>query len=117
MKKKQTKTAFAAGIGYTLGNILIKGINILALPIFSRILSTEEFGVFNVFMSYDAILSVIIGFALHSSIRSAKMQFKERIHEYTASVTILYFLNTLLLTVLVILFGRPISGLLGFKSG
>ena len=116
MKKTQTKTAFAAGIGYTLGNILIKGINILALPIFSRILSTEEFGVFNVFMSYDAILSVIIGFALHSSIRSAKMQFKERIHEYTASVTILYFLNTLLLTVLVILFGRPISGLLGFKE-
>ena len=37
--------ALRSGVGYTLGNVLIKGINFLTLPIFSRILSPEEFGV------------------------------------------------------------------------
>ena len=56
MSSEKKNAALTAGIGYTVGNILIKGINILTLPIFSRLMTQEEFGVFNVFMSYDAIL-------------------------------------------------------------
>ena len=52
--------ALRSGIGYTIGNIFIKGINFLTLPIFSRLLSPEEFGIYNVFASYDLILFVIL---------------------------------------------------------
>ena len=65
-----------AGIGYTVGNILIKGINFLTLPLFSRLLTTEEFGVYNVFASYEAILYVVVGLSIHSSVRSANLEFK-----------------------------------------
>lgn len=65
--------AVSAGMGYTLGNMLIKGINFLTVPIFSRLMSTDEFGVYNVFLSYDAILSVLIGMALHSSVKSLSL--------------------------------------------
>ena len=55
--KMQIKSkAVSAGMGYTLGNMLIKGINFLTVPIFSRLMSTDEFCVYNVFLSYDAIL-------------------------------------------------------------
>ena len=43
-------TAMKAGLGYTIGNVLVKGINFLTLPLFSRLLTTEEFGVCNVFL-------------------------------------------------------------------
>ena len=74
--------ALSAGIGYTIGNILIKGINFLSIPLFSRLLTTEEFGVYNTFLAYDAILCIIISFALYMSLRSAKVEFKEKIDEY-----------------------------------
>ena len=53
------QTAVKAGIGYTVGNILIKGISFMTLPVFSRLLTTEQFGVYNVFVSYEAILYVV----------------------------------------------------------
>ena len=48
MKLKQSKV-FKAGIGYTIGNVMVKGINFLAIPIFSRLLTTEEMGLYTVF--------------------------------------------------------------------
>lgn len=112
----QGKKAVKAGIGYTVGNILIKGINILTLPIFSRIMSTEEFGVYNVFLSYDAILFVIMGFALHTSIRSANTEFKGEIDRYTSSISLIYIINTLVFMLAVILFGGVLSDWLGFEK-
>lgn len=108
-------SALKAGIGYTVGNILVKGINFLTIPLFSRLLSTEEFGVYNVFLSYDAILFVVIGFALHSSIRSANITFRGKIDEYTSSITLVYLLNALILIAAVLLFGGFLSRLLSFE--
>ena len=108
--------ALTAGLGYTVGNILIRCISILTLPIFSRLMTTEEFGVFNVFMSYDAVLYVIVGFALHSSIRSANLEFKGRIDEYTSSVSLIYLICAVILSALVLAFGDSIGSLLGFNN-
>ena len=105
--------ALRSGIGYTLGNMLIKGINFLTLPIFSRLLSPEEFGVYNVFASYDAILFVIIGLALHASIQSANLEFRGEINRYTSSVSLVYILNGAVLMAVAVLFQRQLSGLLG----
>ncbi len=116
MKPKKTASAFSAGIGYTIGNIFIKCINILTLPLFSRLLSPEEFGVYNVFMSYDAILFVIVGLALHSSIQNANLEFKGKIDEYTSSISLIYLLNTLVMLLGVLLFGDFLSELLGFRQ-
>jgi len=108
--------ALTAGLGYTVGNILIRCISILTLPVFSRLMTTEEFGVFNVFMSYDAVLYVIVGFALHSSIRSANLEFKGRIDEYTSSVSLIYLICAVILSALGLAFGDSIGSLLGFNN-
>lgn len=105
--------ALRSGIGYTIGNILIKGINFLTLPIFSRILSPEEFGVYNTFVSYDTILFVILGLALHTSIRSANLEFRGQIDRYISSISLLYIGNAILFLGIVALFYRPIANLLG----
>ena len=116
MSSQKKGAALTAGIGYTIGNIFIKGINILTLPLFSRLMTQEEFGVFNVFMSYDAILFVIVGLALHTSIRNANLEFRGQIDRYTSSVTLIYLLMAAFFTLLVLLFGQTLSRILGFEE-
>lgn len=104
--------ALRSGIGYTVGNVLIKGINFLTLPIFSRLLSKEEFGVYNVFVSYDTIFVVIMGLALHASIQSANLEFRGKINRYTSSISLIYVGNLILFLTAAALFHRQLSKLL-----
>lgn len=60
MADSGTKAA-KAGLAYTVGNVLLKGIAFLTLPIFSRILTTEEFGFYNLYVSYETILTIFVG--------------------------------------------------------
>lgn len=116
MSSEKKNAALTAGIGYTVGNILIKGINILTLPIFSRLMTQEEFGVFNVFMSYDAILFVLVGLALHTSIRNANLEFPGKIDSYTSSITLIYLLMAAFFAGLVLFFGDFFAKILGFEE-
>lgn len=106
--------AVKAGIGYTIGNILIKGINIFVLPIFSRIMTTEEFGLYNVFLSFDAILYIFMGFSLHASVKSANYEFKNEIDSYTSSISLIYIFNAALLFILGILFGNYLADIINY---
>ena len=116
MKGEKKSSVFAAGIGYTVGNILIKGVGILTLPLFSRIMSTAEFGVYNVFLSYESLLFVIIGLALHSSVRSADLEFKGNVDKYVSSVSLIYILNLLIFLVVTLLFGDTLSKWLALEK-
>lgn len=109
--------ALRSGIGYTLGNILIKGINFLTLPIFSRLLSPEEFGVYNIFASYDAILFVLVGLALHASLQSANLEYRGKINNYTASVTLIYIFNGAVLVLFAALFRNQLASVMGLPAG
>ena len=67
MKNKYLK----AGFGYTIGNYLLKGLSFLTMPIFARLLTTAEYGEYGTFLSYEGMLFVVIGFAIHSSYKNA----------------------------------------------
>ena len=58
--------AFTAGVGYTLGNLLIKGIVFFSLPIFTRILSPEDYGIVNTYTAYNAIFCMILGLSIQA---------------------------------------------------
>lgn len=74
-----------AGIGYTIGNYLLKGLTFFSIPIFSRLMSTSDYGIYNTFAAYESIIFVIIGFALHASFKNAKYKFKEDFDKYISS--------------------------------
>lgn len=109
------RNALQAGLGYTIGNILVKGINFLTLPLFSRLLSTAEFGVYNIFISYDAILIVLVGWAMHSSVKSAHYEYKKT-DEYVSSISLLYIITALIYTGIIIIGGDKLSSWLGFSG-
>lgn len=68
--------AIKASIGYTVGNYLLKGLSFLTIPIFARLLSTEDYGTVNTFGAYESIMFVIIGFAIHASYKNARYKYQ-----------------------------------------
>ena len=71
-EKKAGNRVLKAGIGYTIGNYLLKGLSFFTIPIFTRLLTTQDYGKYNVFLSYENIIFVLIGFAIHSSYTEAE---------------------------------------------
>ena len=63
--------AVRAGAGYTIGNYLIKGLSFLAVPVFTRLMSTADFGTFGTFSALESILYLPAGLALHTSFKNA----------------------------------------------
>ena len=108
--------AVKAGIGYTVGNMLVKGITFLTIPLFTRLMSTESYGLFNTFNSYMAILTIFIGLALHASIKNAKYDFGEKLPNYTSSMIIIITACAALFGVIALIFGNEISKILAYSG-
>lgn len=115
-KNKPKSSAAMAGIGYTIGNLLVKGLAFLTIPIFSRLMSTADYGIYNTFMAYSSILTIIVGLALHSSVKNAKYDFKGRLAEYSSSVVLLIIFNAVLLLALAICFSSWLSEWTGLNA-
>lgn len=94
MATQSNNKVIKAGAGYVIGNYLIKGITFLSAPIFTRLFTTEEFGEINTFFSYESILYIIIGLALHSSLNKAYFKYKEKFNEYTSSLVLMLLVST-----------------------
>lgn len=65
-----------AGLGYTIGNYLLKGLSFISIPIYTRLLSTSNYGAFNNFLTYESIFFIILGCAIHSSYNSAHYKYE-----------------------------------------
>lgn len=91
------KSIIKAGLGYTVGNYLIKGINFLTIPVFTRILSTSDYGIYNTYLAYEGILFLICGLGLHASVKKAKYNFGEEFDEYNSSIMVLSLFNLFVL--------------------
>lgn len=79
---QQEKREIRAGIGYTIGNIFIKGASFISLPIFTRLLSTGDFGIYNTYLAYESLLCVIVGLGVSVSLKNAKIDFSGEIDTY-----------------------------------
>lgn len=117
MSENVGRKAAKAGIGYTVGNILVRGITFLSLPIFTGLMSTQEFGLYTTYVSYVNILTLLSGLGLHAGFKAAKVEFSKEMDNYTsAMLTITLLYNTLLLAV-VFLLRKPIGAFLTFDTG
>ena len=104
-----------AGIGYTVGNYLLKGINFLTVPIFTRLMSTADYGTYGIYMTYDSIITVFIALALHSSLKNAKYEYKERFDKYLSSILIIPLLVLAAFLVIVNVFSGAFQNLLALN--
>lgn len=75
-----------AGLGYMVGNMFIKGISFITLPIFTRLLTTNDFGIYNTYGAYESILAILLGVGMYSSIKNANYDYKDKLNTYVATL-------------------------------
>lgn len=108
------KKELKAGLGYTIGNILIKGISFLTLSVFSRLLNTADFGIYNTYVAYEAIISIIVGLGIYSSIKNAKKDYKE-VECYVSTQNWICLFTAICILLLCFIFRNQISSFTGFS--
>jgi O-antigen/teichoic acid export membrane protein len=109
------------GLIYTLGNYFIKGLTFLTLPIFVRLLSPIDYGIYNMFIAYEGFFFVIIEFALNSSYRSAWYRFGtlkngKDYYSYISTSMVVIIVSTILWIIFCLLNKSWLSALLNLNS-
>lgn len=71
---------------YAFGSVFDKAISLLLLPVFTRLLTTESYGFVSTYNSICQIALVIVSVQLFSSIRTACVDYKEKLNEYVSAI-------------------------------
>lgn len=104
------------GFWYTLGTLLVQGINFLTLPIYTRVITPEVFGQYSLYLSWVNLFSLIIGLQISGSLPIAKLKYKNEYDKYSAhgiSLSLVFFLIVLLVSYL---FGEIGAKLVNFSK-
>ncbi|MBP5292473.1 MAG: oligosaccharide flippase family protein [Lachnospiraceae bacterium] len=80
------RKAGKAGLWYTIANVLLKGCVFLSLPIFTRLMATGDFGIYNSYIAYEQLLQAVLGLGLYGTVKNAKLDFEEDFERYLSSV-------------------------------
>ena len=112
----QNNKIIKAGSWYTFTNFFVKGLAFITIPIFTRILSTEDYGLVSLYNTWVLILSIVIGLSLNESIRRGKYDFPEEYDQFSSSITAL---TVIIFSGFFMLFGllkTSMQSILGFSD-
>ena len=71
MNDNNIKNAFKAGIWYTISTLLVKSISIISTPLYTRLMSTADYGISATFNTWYALLFIICSLNVGYSIGRA----------------------------------------------
>lgn len=95
-----------------VGSILIRAVDLISIPIFTRLLDTASYGRVSVFTTYVQILTVILSLDMYGCTGRATQEFKERKDQFY-SVTIFFSMMwTAFILILCNIFSPTVSYLL-----
>lgn len=80
---------------YTISMFLTRGIVFITMPIFTRLLTREEYGNFSVFTSWQSILLIFCSLELYSTLNRARFDYPDE-HEFNGYITSCLCLCTLI---------------------
>lgn len=113
-KYKSMSVQARAALWFVFCSFLQKGISFVTVPIFTRMMTTEEYGAFTLYLSWLQIFTVITSLYLYNGVFDNGMaKFAHDRDRYTASMQgLTVCLNTVVFLV-VLLFIKPFEVLLG----
>lgn len=103
------KKAVKSGIYFVVSQILIRGITFITTPVFTRLLSTEQFGEIRVYESWLQIAVPIMSLCLWKSVERAKYDMRDEFDAYTSSTQTLSYISIALMTGVCLLFKEQIQ--------
>ena len=107
-KYRNFSPAAKASFWFVFSNVMLRGISFITLPIFSRILTTAEYGVVSVFSSWETIISIFCTLTLWGGVFNIVLvKHSEERDKYISSFQGLATTLTILFFALTIVFIQP----------
>lgn len=97
-----------------LGPIILNGINFFTVPIFTRMLGTENYGIVSLYATWVQVFTIIMGIQTCGTISVSRSYFDEKeLKPYYSSILSLSCLTSASVTTIVLIFINPISKFMG----
>lgn len=102
---------------YTIAGLMLKGINFLVFPIFSRILTPEDYGIMNVFSTWVGFMTIFGSMQLNACIPTAKSKFDKNKYD-DLIITILSYTTIVFIVInlISVVFKSSISNYVGISE-
>lgn len=101
------------GINYIIANFFSKGLVFLMIPIYTRMLTPNEYGIYSIYVSLVSIFNVLVSFNLPGAIKQSYLKRKEEFSEILGTNLIFSFLFIIPISVFYFLFKNKISVFFG----
>lgn len=75
-----------AGAFYLVGTLFNKGIGFITIPIFTRILTVQDYGIVTTYNSWVSILSMVLSLALYMAVRASFIDYKDKTENFLAVI-------------------------------
>lgn len=117
VKKYIRNSLFKMSIVYVIATVIVKAINFATTPIFTRLMSPEDFGVVSNFTVWGQMLAVIISGQVGSGIIAAKYNVaKHRVEKYVASIIRCAVVIGSIVSIVILLIGFSYPTLFSLKK-
>ena len=106
-----------AALWFTMCNFLLKGISFITVPMFTRLLPSEEYGKLSVFTSYEQVILILATWEIQlGAYQKGIFKYKEDIGLLTSSTQALTNLLTVALYMLLVLFYGFVTDFTGMNG-
>ena len=107
-----------SAIVYTLSTVFSRGLAIITVPIFTRLMTTDQIGEVNLYNSWYSLISVVATLSLTSGGYSVAMkEYPDKRDQYQSSVLSLTSLIALIIAIIYFIAPDFWSRLLGLPNG
>lgn len=113
MSENSSIKALKSGMWYIVANFVTKSMVFLSTPIFSRMLTHEEYGLYSNYTSWLSTFMVFMTLNIGSTFISAKYDFKSEFDSYISSAACLSILSCVFWTIIINLFSNKVVSLTG----
>lgn len=116
-KYNSISTVVKAGLWFTICNFLQKGISFITIPIFTRIMTTEEYGMYSIYSSWHSVLTVFA--TLHLSyyvFNRGLVKYENDRERFVVSIQSLSATITLVFIAIYLVFRNPINAYSGMPT-
>ena len=116
-KYKTLPVQVRAGVWFLICSFLQKGISMLTTPIFTRLLSTAEYGQYNVFNSWLGIVTILVSLCLYAGVHAQGLvKYDNERSVFSSSLQGLTTVLVLFWTIVYLLFHSFWNNLLGLTT-
>lgn len=113
--KNINRLALKSGAWYVIANFLTRGINFLITPIFTRLMTTGEYGDFSNFIAWQSLLLTLTTLDLYSTVSKAKFDYEDDLDGYLSSIAVSGTIFTGICYIVVLIFNDFFTEFFGME--